>query len=88
MADPTYPLFPIVAFLGFILALVPFPWHLQAWNAGTCTFMVWASLASLIQFVDSIIWNGNAINSAPIWCDICKSCFPLGLARIVPQYVS
>ncbi|KAI0370942.1 STE3-domain-containing protein [Pilatotrama ljubarskyi] len=70
MADPTYPLFPIVAFLGFILALVPFPWHLQAWNAGTCIFMVWASLASLVQFVDSIIWNGNAINSAPIWCDI------------------
>ncbi|KAI0830080.1 putative fungal pheromone GPCR, STE3-type [Trametes gibbosa] len=70
MADPTYPFFPVVAFLGFILALVPFPWHLQAWNAGTCIFMVWASLASLIQFVDSIVWNGNAINSAPVWCDI------------------
>ncbi|CDO69987.1 hypothetical protein BN946_scf184836.g61 [Trametes cinnabarina] len=70
MADPTYPLFPIFAFLGFILALVPFPWHLQAWNAGTCIFMVWASLASLIQFVDSIFWHDNAINKAPIWCDI------------------
>ncbi|KAI0668933.1 putative fungal pheromone GPCR, STE3-type [Trametes maxima] len=70
MSDPTYPLFPIVAFLGFILALVPFPWHLQAWNAGTCIFMIWASVASLIQFVDAIIWNGNTINSAPVWCDI------------------
>ncbi|KAH9887050.1 putative fungal pheromone GPCR, STE3-type [Cubamyces lactineus] len=70
MADPTYPLFPIFAFLGFVLALVPLPWHLQAWNAGTCIFMVWASLASLIQFVDSLIWHDNAINSAPIWCDI------------------
>ncbi|KAI0682988.1 pheromone A receptor-domain-containing protein [Cerioporus squamosus] len=68
--DPTYPLFPVFAFLGFILALVPLPWHFQAWNAGTCIYMVWASLASLIQFVDSIIWRGNIINSAPIWCDI------------------
>ncbi len=70
--DPTYPLFPVFAFLGFILALVPLPWHFQAWNAGTCIYMVWASLASLIQFVDSIIWRGNIINSAPVWCDICE----------------
>nr|VWO99368.1 Pheromone receptor CPRa1p [Ganoderma boninense] len=68
--DPTYPLFPLSAFLGFVLALVPFPWHLQAWNAGTCIFMVWASCASLIQFVDSLVWRGNMINSAPVWCDI------------------
>ncbi|KAJ7585827.1 pheromone receptor Rcb2 B44 [Mycena floridula] len=68
--DPTYPLFPIFAFLGFILPLIPLSWHFQAWNSGTCYYMIWASLACLNQFVNSIVWAGNAINHAPIWCDI------------------
>nr|AAR99648.1 7-transmembrane pheromone receptor Bar3 [Schizophyllum commune] len=70
MLDPTYPLFPTFAFLGFVLALVPLPWHLQAWNSGTCFFMVWTALGCLNQFVNSIVWKDNAINSAPIWCEI------------------
>lgn len=70
--DPTYPLFPIFAFLGFILSLIPLPWHFQAWNSGTCFYMMWASLACLNQFVNSIVWRGNILNPAPIWCDICK----------------
>ncbi|KAK7680871.1 hypothetical protein QCA50_016181 [Cerrena zonata] len=68
--DPTYPLFPIFAFLGFILALVPLPWHLEAWNSSTCYFMMWTALACLNQFVNSIVWHNNAFNPAPIWCDI------------------
>ena len=70
MADPTYPLFPVVAFLGFVLSFVPFSWHLQAWNAGTCMYMFWAGLASLVQFVNSIVWHDNARNPIPVWCDI------------------
>nr|AER51017.1 pheromone receptor [Lentinula edodes]AGL07755.1 pheromone receptor [Lentinula edodes] len=70
MANLDYPLFPIFAFFGFVLPLIPLPWHLQAWNSGTCYFMLWASLACLNQFVNSIIWKGNVINSAPVWCDI------------------
>ncbi|KAI0632782.1 STE3-domain-containing protein [Trametes polyzona] len=68
--DPTYPLFPIFAFLGFLAALVPLPWHFQAWNAGTCIYMLWAALASLVEFVDSIVWNGSLKDVAPVWCDI------------------
>ncbi|KAM5538793.1 hypothetical protein V8D89_007515 [Ganoderma adspersum] len=68
--DPTYPLFPIFSFLGFVLALAPIPWHLQAWNAGTCIYMLWASLASLVEFVDSIVWYGSLRDVAPVWCDI------------------
>ncbi|KAI0729144.1 putative fungal pheromone GPCR, STE3-type [Fomitopsis betulina] len=70
MGDPTYPLFTIFAFLGFVVGLIPMPWHLQGWNAGTCLYMIWVSLACLIQFVDSIVWNGNLNNPEPIWCDI------------------
>ncbi|KAF8239215.1 fungal pheromone STE3G-protein-coupled receptor [Tricholoma matsutake] len=60
--DPTYPLFPIFAFLGFILSLISLPWHFQAWNSETCFYMMWTSLACLIKFVNSIVWHGNALN--------------------------
>ncbi|KAI0632778.1 pheromone A receptor-domain-containing protein [Trametes polyzona] len=70
MMDPSYPAFPILAFLGFLVVLVPLPWHLQAWNSGTCLFMFWTALASLNLFINSIVWHGNALNVAPAWCDI------------------
>ncbi|KAI0682990.1 pheromone A receptor-domain-containing protein [Cerioporus squamosus] len=68
--DPTYPAFPVVAFIALILVLLPLPWHLQAWNSGTCLFMFWTALTILNLFVNSIVWHGNALNPAPIWCDI------------------
>lgn len=71
-SDPSYPLFPIFAFLGFILAITPLSWHLQAWNSGTCIYMFWASFSCLVQFVNSVVWHGNTNNPAPIWCDICS----------------
>ncbi|KAH9985325.1 pheromone A receptor-domain-containing protein [Russula vinacea] len=50
------------SFIGFVLCAIPFYWHLQVLHYvrasleyGTCLFMVWA---------------GNMINRAPIYCDI------------------
>lgn len=77
MSDP-YPLFSVFAFIGFVVALIPLPWHLQALNAGTCLYMFWASMSSLIQFVDSIVWHNSIEKVAPIWCDICRF-YPLHL---------
>jgi len=37
------------------------------WNPGTCLYMIWTCLN---QLVNSIIWRGNAIIGAPVWCDI------------------
>ncbi|EIW56740.1 fungal pheromone STE3G-protein-coupled receptor [Trametes versicolor FP-101664 SS1] len=70
MVDPTYPLFPLFAFLGFVLALVPLPWHLEAWNSATCYYMMWASLACLNEFVNCVVWARDAIDHAPAWCEI------------------
>ncbi|KII83813.1 hypothetical protein PLICRDRAFT_119070 [Plicaturopsis crispa FD-325 SS-3] len=81
--DPTYPLYPIFAFLGFILSLVPLPWHLQAWNAGTCAYMIWASVACLIGFVNALVWKDNVNNVAPVWCDI-SSKLLLGVGIGIP----
>ncbi|KAL0956092.1 hypothetical protein HGRIS_002260 [Hohenbuehelia grisea] len=68
----TYPnqVYSTFAFIGFLLVCIPLPWHLEAWNTGTCLYMIWTGLACLIQFVNSMIWTGNTIDWAPVWCDI------------------
>ncbi|KAI0350980.1 STE3-domain-containing protein [Trametes cingulata] len=68
--DPTYPAFPVIAILGAVVVLIPLSWHFQAWNAGTCLFMIWTSIACLNLAINAIVWSDNALNSAPIWCDI------------------
>ncbi|KAF5342938.1 hypothetical protein D9758_014952 [Tetrapyrgos nigripes] len=70
MYDPTYPAFPILAFIGFILVLIPLPWHIQAWNSGTSLFMIWTALGCLNFFINAIVWRNDAIDRAPVWCDI------------------
>lgn len=73
--NPTYPLFPVFAFLGFIAVLIPLPWHLQAWNSGTCMYIAWTALGCLLHFVNSVVWRDNALNVAPVWCDISTKLF-------------
>lgn len=65
-------IFTACAFLGFVMYSIPLPWHLRARNTGTCRSMVWIGLSCLNKFVNSIVWNSDAINWAPVWCDICK----------------
>ncbi|KAI0040542.1 STE3-domain-containing protein [Auriscalpium vulgare] len=81
--DPSYPAFPIFSLLGAILVLIPLPWHLQAWNSGTCLFMIWTAVASLNLFINSLVWHGNVNNVAPLWCDI-SSRLVVGAAVAIP----
>ncbi|KAI0060057.1 fungal pheromone STE3G-protein-coupled receptor [Artomyces pyxidatus] len=83
MTDPTYPAFPVITLIGFVAVLIPLPWHFQAWNSGTCLYMIWTALSSLVLFVNSVIWQDNAENVAPIWCDI-SSRFMVGFAVALP----
>ncbi|TDL19572.1 STE3-domain-containing protein [Rickenella mellea] len=66
----TYPLYPVVSFLCLILVLVPLPLHWQLRNAGTSMYIIWTATSCFILFVNSIIWHNNAIDKAPVWCDI------------------
>ena len=77
--------FTVFSGIGFTLSVIPLWWHIESWrlHVGTCMYMIWTALACLVHFVDSILWNGNAINWAPVWCDICafgysfsNSCHP------------
>ncbi|KAH6890859.1 pheromone receptor, partial [Coprinopsis sp. MPI-PUGE-AT-0042] len=81
--DPSYPAFPIFSIIGFVLVLIPLPWHLQAWNSGTCLFMLWTAIGCLNLFVNSIVWQGNAIDWAPTWCDI-SSRLTVGISVGIP----
>lgn len=72
MFDYGYPAFPVLSSLGFVLVLTPFPWHMQAWNSGTCIYMAWVAIGCLNLFINSIIWRDSAINFSPVWCDICE----------------
>ncbi|KAH6890865.1 pheromone A receptor-domain-containing protein [Coprinopsis sp. MPI-PUGE-AT-0042] len=85
-SDPTYPLFPILSFLGFVVSFLPLPWHLQAWNSGTCAYMVWTGTGCLILFINSLVWAGNISNPAPIWCDI-SSKIILGAGIAIPASI-
>lgn len=75
--------FSAFSFLGFILCCIPLYWHLEAWNVGTVAYMTWTGLACLMYFVNSIVWDGNAINWAPVWCDI-SSRFIIGVVVAIP----
>jgi len=36
-------------------------------------FMFWTGLGCLVEFINSVVWNKNMIDRAPIYCDIGKS---------------
>ncbi|KAH9976783.1 pheromone A receptor-domain-containing protein [Lactifluus volemus] len=62
--------YTVCSFIGIVLSVIPLYWHLQAWNTGTCMYMIWTALGCLIYFINSILWRGNVLDKAPIYCDI------------------
>lgn len=73
--------FPVGAFIAAVLVLVPLPSHWRARNVATLSMIVWLFVSNVIYAVDSIIWAGNVLDSAPIWCDI-------GRCRLLHPYVN
>ncbi|KAI9462940.1 pheromone A receptor-domain-containing protein [Russula earlei] len=70
MALPPNQVYSAFSFVGFLMCAIPFYWHLESWNTGTCLYMAWTGLGCLIQCINSIVWNKNMINRAPVYCDI------------------
>ncbi|KAF9011229.1 pheromone receptor, partial [Cyathus striatus] len=79
---PNY-VFSLFAFIGFLMCAVPLTWHLEAWNAGTCLYMIWTGLGYLNQFINSVIWNKDAIIRAVVWCDVSTK-FIIGANIAIP----
>ncbi|KAI0298958.1 GPCR fungal pheromone mating factor [Multifurca ochricompacta] len=83
MGAPPNELYTAFSFIGFVLCAIPFYWHLEAWNTGTCMYMAWTGLGCLLQFVNSIVWNKNVIDKAPVYCDIATR-IQVGLNVAIP----
>ncbi|EIN05671.1 STE3-domain-containing protein [Punctularia strigosozonata HHB-11173 SS5] len=76
-------LFTAFAFFGFTLSVIPLYWHLEVWNVGTVLYMLWTAVGCLNNFVNSIVFKHNAINWAPVWCDI-SSRLIIGTSVAIP----
>ncbi|KAF8798449.1 fungal pheromone STE3G-protein-coupled receptor [Phlegmacium glaucopus] len=81
-APPNY-VFTIFAFVAFLLCLIRFPMQLHAWNVGTHLLLAWVGISCLSLGINSIIWNHNTVNWAPVWCDI-SSRINIGISVAIP----
>jgi len=70
MYPPPNEVYTAFSFIGFVLCAIPFYWHLEAWNTGTCLYMAWTGIGCLVQCINSIVWNHNMIIRAKVYCDI------------------
>jgi len=84
-APPNY-VFTIFAFVGFFLSLIKFPTQFHAWNVGIHLYLAWVGLECLFLGINSIIWNHNTVNWAPVWCDITTR-FIVGFSIAIPATV-
>lgn len=71
-----HPDYAVWSFIGFVLVLLPSPWHWRARNIATLSLIFWIALTNLCNFVNCIVWADNFMDSAPIWCDI-SECIPV-----------
>ncbi|TDL26927.1 STE3-domain-containing protein [Rickenella mellea] len=60
----------LAAFLAAFLVLIPLPCHWKARNVATVAIIAWLFVLNLTYAVNAIVWSNNAINHAPVYCDI------------------
>lgn len=71
--DPTYPLVPTFNLLAMVLALALVATrNFKSWNIGLAVGAVSAAITCLCVAINTIMWSNNAVDSAPVWCDICE----------------
>jgi pheromone a factor receptor len=58
------------SFIGFVVVLIPSPWHWRSRNVATLCLIFWLALYNMTRFINSLIWADNYANVVPVWCDI------------------
>jgi pheromone a factor receptor len=61
---------PVVAFIAFVLAIVPLLLHWRSHNIPLLSIITWLALCDLTYGINSIIWDGNINLVGLPWCDI------------------
>ncbi|EGO01494.1 hypothetical protein SERLA73DRAFT_49512 [Serpula lacrymans var. lacrymans S7.3] len=69
-ASSTNHAFSVFGFLGSISMIILLPMHFRAKNISLCLYIVWTSICCLVYSVNSVVWDDNVENWAPVWCDI------------------
>jgi pheromone a factor receptor len=64
-----YPEIPVLSAIAAVLLLVPLPSQLRARNIPTLTLVLSTILVNVITVVNTLVWNGNTRDVAPVWCD-------------------
>ncbi|KAH7338564.1 hypothetical protein B0J17DRAFT_705959 [Rhizoctonia solani] len=67
---------PIVSFICPALVHSSLPWYRRARNIPTISYIFWLTVVNLPRGINVILWAGNVINRAPVWCDITRVCPP------------
>ena len=70
----TMKIYPGATALNFIfgaLLLLYLPLQIRARNIGLSFFILWVSGLCIGYGANTVVWRDNALNSAPIWCEIC-----------------
>lgn len=79
MGDYAYIVLSIVV---AVLNIAPLSWQVEHANSGPVCLGFWVILLNLNNFVNAVVWRSDAINRAPVWCDVSsklKLGGPLGL---------
>jgi len=64
-----------VSFVCMVLVMVPLPWHFRAGNVATVSTMLWLAFDNLHNFINAVIWRGNVVVEAKVYCDITLALF-------------
>ena len=72
-------IYPGVTALNFIsgaLLLLYLPLQIRTRNIGLSFFILWVSALCFAYGANTVVWRDNALNSSPVWCEICMFAFP------------
>ncbi|KAF8332022.1 GPCR fungal pheromone mating factor [Cantharellus anzutake] len=62
--------FSVLSGVSIFLLLASLPGHLAAKNHAVLPFACWSLVGCCVYFINSLLWQKNARNFAPVWCDI------------------
>jgi pheromone a factor receptor len=65
-----FPSFTIPGFIAAALVLIPLPRQIRVGNVATIAMTFWLFQHCFAASIDTIIWNKNVLDVAPVWCDI------------------
>ena len=58
------------------------------WNVGCVVYIFWIGGECLINFINMMIWRDNAINVAPVWCDISEYCHSPNRQQVLTRHLN